>query len=72
MNALALTVYRLTSRGELPPAEDQRTMPTDESTAFKAVLPLISQPPRSLARLLDAGDPPDIWMSVPPNAVPSA
>lgn len=70
MNDLALTVYRLTSRDEIPTMEDLPQISADEQSALNSVLPLIRRPTELLARLLDEGDPPDVWLAPSPATNP--
>ena len=72
MNALAVVIHRFTESGEQARAAEQPLLAPDERVALAAVLPLLRQSPRSLARLLAAGDPPDVWMTASPAPRPGA
>ena len=72
MNALAVVIHRFTESGEQARTAAQPVLTPDERGALAAVLPLLRQSPRSLARLLAAGDPPDVWMTASPAPRPGA
>ena len=72
MNALAVIIHRFTESGDQYLAEEQPVLSHDERGALDAVLPLIRLSTRSLAQILEEGEPPDVWLTPTPRTIPNA